>query len=93
MTVTIATAAIERLPARTFYVSTLSPPTMDRRRRYVVKWMHQRVTCTCPDYVHRGQVLRRPCKHTRLVRQFAREAGGLKNIPRGITVHVPWKER
>lgn len=97
MTVTISTAAIERLKARTFYVSSLSQERRGRiavcqKTMYVVKWMRQRVTCNCPDFIHRGQVLRRPCKHTRLVRRFAREAGGLRQIPRGLTVHVKWED-
>ena len=36
--------------------------------RYVVKRMRGRMTCTCPDFVHRGQVLNVPCKHVRIVR-------------------------
>jgi hypothetical protein len=91
MTVTVKTAAIERLGARTFYVSSFERVESIIARTYVVKWMWRRVTCNCPDYIHRGQVLHRPCKHTRLIRRFAREAGGLRKVPKGVTVRVKWE--
>jgi len=76
--VAIRSAASERLLARTFFVRSLSGR--------VVKVIARRFTCTCPDYVHRGQVVRQPCKHVRLLRLVARAAGGLRQIPRGAAI-------
>jgi len=66
----------------TFYVSSLS----GSGDTYTVKRFRASMTCTCPDFVHRGQVLRVPCKHVRLVRLFARAVGGFASVPRGREV-------
>lgn len=82
-TVTIRTAAEERLGARTFYVSSWDAAGPF----YTVKvWNRHRAGCTCPDHTHRGQILGVPCKHIRLVRLLARAAGGWSRIGRGLTM-------
>lgn len=66
----------------TFYVRSMSDATIE----YAVKRFRRQVTCTCPDFVHRGQVLQVPCKHVRLVRLLARAAGGWTKIPPGTSL-------
>lgn len=66
----------------TFYVRSMSDSTIE----YSVKRFRRQVTCTCPDFIHRGQVLQIPCKHVRLVRLLARAAGGWTRILPGISL-------
>jgi hypothetical protein len=79
----VRTPATERFAeGRTFYVASLTGGTDE----YTVKRAHGRMTCTCPDYVHRGQVVGAPCKHVRVVQLLARAAGGVDQIRRGVTL-------
>lgn len=89
--VTIRTARpAPNLPAvYTFYVSSLSHPNQDP---WVVKRFRRQMTCNCPDFLHRGQVLMLPCKHIRLVRLLARAAGGWTVIPHGATLRFRLSE-
>lgn len=66
----------------TFYVTSLSSPTTE----WVVKRFRRQMTCDCPDFIHRGQVLQVPCKHVRLVRLLFRAAGSWAAIPPGTTL-------
>lgn len=88
VTIRVAAEAARRGAARvmvgvyTFYIRSLTSPETE----YTVKRFRQSMTCTCPDFVHRGQVLMVPCKHVRLVRLFARAVGGFAQVPRGREV-------
>lgn len=87
---TVRTAVQDRLGARTFYVHSFSPdpPPVP----YVVKAMGRKITCTCPNYVHVGQVLAVPCKHTRLVRCLGRAYGGVYKVPAGTTFTIDLRQ-
>jgi hypothetical protein len=85
LSVHIRTAREERLGARTFYVDPLGTPSA-LRLAYNVKRFARRMTCDCPDFTHRGQVLGVPCKHIRLVRLFIRAQGGISRVPMGADV-------
>lgn len=89
--VTVRTATSETLPSvRTFYVTSIS----GRGEAYIVKRLGRtRITCTCPDFTHRGQVLGVPCKHIRIVRLLARAAGGWSKLPGGITIPFRLSDR
>lgn len=82
--VTIRTARPDpRLPAvYTFYVGSLSGGGGE----WTVKRFRRQMTCNCPDFLHRGQVLMVPCKHVRLVRLLARAAGSWTAVPPGTTL-------
>lgn len=81
----VRTAREERLGSKTFYVDPLAPRAGGLSAGfYTVKLVGRRLTCTCPDFTHRGQVLRQPCKHCRLVRIVARAAGGIRRVPAGV---------
>lgn len=79
--VIIRSAAVEHLNARTFYISSFETPA----NSYIVKQFKHRTTCTCPDFVNRGQVLGVPCKHIRLLRLLAHAVGGMRFIRRGVS--------
>ncbi len=49
---------------RTYYVGAESSET-----EYSVQVSHERVTCTCPDFMFRKQHTGQPCKHIREVAQ------------------------
>lgn len=66
----------------TFYVSSLTRPKVE----YTVKRFRRQVTCSCPDYIHRGQVLGIPCKHVRLIRLLVRAVGSWTSLPKGSTL-------
>ena len=80
-TMDVRTAKTDRLGARTFYVTSATGTDA----LYTVKVMGVKATCTCPNYVHVGQVLHQPCKHTRLVRWVGRAHGGIRMVPAGKT--------
>lgn len=80
----IRTATTERQGVRTFYVAPLTPKV--GVEDYVVKAFSRRMTCTCQDYVHRGQVEQHPCKHVNLVKLLAKAAGGMRHVPHGATL-------
>lgn len=99
--VTVRTAGSERTPGdtrvRTFYVTPFRRGTgtrewsiemnASRTSEYVVKRIGRvRMTCTCPDYVHRAQVENDVCKHIRLVKLLIRVAGGIARIEAGISI-------
>lgn len=79
--VVITTAAIERLGARTFYVSSFGGGADN----YTVKRFRQQMTCNCPDYTHRAQVLGVPCKHVNVVKWLAKASGGYRALAHGVT--------
>lgn len=72
--------------ARTFYVSSLT----HKGGEYTVKRFRKAngpaaapnvITCNCPDYTNRGQVLGLPCKHIHLVNILAATLGGWTKVP------------
>lgn len=87
---TIRTAATGAVP--TFYVSSSTG-----HGDYIVKRFKRpngpnappmTVTCNCPDYNHRGQVLGLPCKHIHLVQMLAKVGGGWTKIKPGRTYTI-----
>jgi hypothetical protein len=80
--VVVVTAGAERLGSRTFYVSSASRPGV----RHTVKLVRRELRCTCENYTHVGQVLRQPCRHTRIVRLLGHAAGGVRRLPLGRTL-------
>lgn len=46
------------------------------------------MTCNCPDYTHRGQVLGLPCKHIHLVQMLAKAAGGWAKLKAGLVFNL-----
>lgn len=84
----LTTAASEQVQGtRTFYLTSFSDPkqvyVLKRivTRRRTVRW-----TCTCGDWVNVSGPLNRPCKHLKLLRTWIKLAGGLRHIPKGVTV-------
>jgi hypothetical protein len=77
-----------RRGVHTFYLDSLSvePAGRPDDTGYVVKRFRQRMTCTCPDFTHRGQVLGVPCKHVRLVTLFAHSLRGWRHVPRDADI-------
>lgn len=68
----------------TFYVRSFKEAG-EGGTEYIVKRFRRQMTCNCPDFTHRGQVLAVPCKHVRLVRLLARARGSLSQLPWGTT--------
>lgn len=91
--VRVRTSAAERVgppKVRTFYVSSFQQRARvsATASEYVVKRFGRRMTCTCPDFVHRAQVENVACKHVRLIRLLARAAGGVDHVPAGVTLRL-----
>lgn len=71
---------------RTFYL-----PASDGVTEYTVKhsWVYSGTkswACSCPDFFHRHAVAGGTCRHIKTLQRFIAAVGGLRKIPRGVTI-------
>lgn len=89
VTLTLTVAKPGRLTGvRTFYMSSFTGDGKVYTLKVIRRAGKRRMTCSCPDFYNRRQVVSRSCKHLTVLRSVIRLAHGVSNIAPGSTATV-----